>query len=159
MTWHTPTRPPGVFIRKIIRAMGQIGQDDLNIMIATINDVSCSDNVAQVLNHGTLEGMASMYFVDWPLFDYSLAQYLHAPHSIASTTRMPSLTDPRTGSTEIARQIANGLSYLHKKHRLHGRLKPTNGTSYSLARAYRSPVLKKGYALETHRLWTCTPCQ
>jgi len=121
-------RPRGiVFVRKVIRTIGQVNRNDMNRAIDTMLNTSQPghENVVQIIGTGWLSERFGLYFIDMDLFIFNLEAYIHS-----KTTRFPCrIFRSKPSRLETLRQVVCGLAYIHERGEIHGNLKPTNSTA------------------------------
>ena len=116
-----------VFVRKVIRTVGQVNGDDIAREIRTIKNTSepGHENVVQIIDHGWLRGLTGLYFIDMDLLLFNLEAYIHS-----ETIRFPCrFFRSKPSQLQTLRQVVSGLAYIHEKEEIHGNLKPTNSTA------------------------------
>lgn len=93
--------------------------------------VSGHKNILKVLNHGWLPN-SSFYFFDMEFCAESLDHAIrkgdtHVSHLIRSGVKKVEFSKRFKFTFRIARQITDGLAFIHRSGEIHRDLKPSNG--------------------------------
>jgi serine/threonine protein kinase len=151
-------RAPGpnerkLFARKVMRVNKSNVEDVENEkkVLDSLLSKGRNDNIIEVLNHGWLETLGKVYFIDMELAEYSLADYIdyvfhdkaippHLSPGEQSVLNLARKRDARllnhlSSTWSIGSQIANGLAFMHEAGHVHRDLKPQNGTYLALLRS------------------------
>lgn len=130
-------RKEQVFARKFIRVAGQVNEQTV-LDAGHIIDVLRTpghENLVQVLYHGWLPQDSSFYFIDMERCLYDLDQYIQEGSTQLSQFMSEDGSETQflkrfRFTMDIAKQIANGLAYMHARNEIHRDLKPRNGRSF-----------------------------
>jgi serine/threonine protein kinase len=87
-------------------------------------------NIVQVVDHGLLWS-CDFYYIDMELCNMSLDDYLHPKHPPDASTLLPCFvkgggSDSLVQMWTIMSQIARGVDYIHRLHKIHRDIKPAN---------------------------------
>lgn len=88
------------------------------------------ENLTQVFRHGWLPDI-NHYFIDMELCDFDLENYIKGADNYLISDEQRSLTrlQGKRGPydiVQIAKQIANGVAFIHLHNKVHRDLKPKN---------------------------------
>jgi serine/threonine protein kinase len=87
-------------------------------------------NIVQVVDHGLLWS-CEFYYIDMELCNMSLDNYLHPKHPPDASNLLPCFvkggaSDSLVQMWTIMSQIACGVDYIHRQHKIHRDIKPAN---------------------------------
>ena len=122
-----------IFARKVLRAIGLTSPETIATQVRVINTLSVPGhkNLLKVLNHGWLP-KSSFYFFDTEFCTESLDHAIHRGdthflHLMRSGVKKVEVSKRVRFTFRIARQIIDGLAFIHRSGEIHGDLKPSNG--------------------------------
>ena len=117
----------------MLRVIGLISPDTISTQVQAINTLSVSGhkNLLKVLNHGWLPD-SSFYFFDMEFCAESLDHVIqkgdtHVSHLIRPGVKKVEFSKRFRFTFGIARQIIEGLAFIHRCGEIHRDLKPSNG--------------------------------
>ena len=117
----------------MLRLVGFISPDTISTQVRAINTLSVSGhkNLLKVLNHGWLPN-SSFYFYDMEFCPESLDHVIRkgdtdVSHLIRSGVGKVEFSKRFRFTFGIARQIIDGLVFIHRCGEIHRDLKPSNG--------------------------------
>jgi serine/threonine protein kinase len=89
------------------------------------------ENIVEVLNHGHL-AKAPYYFIDMELCDLNLHDYIHRETPPEPSEAIPYFVRGQSWLlvvqiSNVMRQIAAAVEYIHRKGHIHRDIKPRNG--------------------------------
>jgi serine/threonine protein kinase len=118
----------------VLRLIGFISPNTISVQVQAINTLSVSGhkNLLKVLNHGWLPN-SSFYFFDMEFCPEGLDNVIRKGdtdvlHLIQSGVRKTEFSKRFKFTLGIARQIIDGLAFIHRCGEIHRDLKPSNGT-------------------------------
>ena len=125
------------FARKLLHIPG-VDQRDIDNEVRAIMRL-CGEgnhkNIVSVLKWGELPN-SPYYFIDMELCDLNLAVYIHRTDTPSLSESLPYFIKDASVDLRalqiwnIMRQIAKGITYIHKHDLVHRDVKPANGISY-----------------------------
>jgi serine/threonine protein kinase len=115
----------------VLRISGLVSPNTISTQVAAIDKLSVSrhENILEVLKHGWLSN-SYFYFFDMEFCDVSLDSAIKEgdiSHLRRSGVERIKFSDWLRSTFRIARQIIDGLAFIHRSGEIHRGLKPSNG--------------------------------